>query len=151
MSDSATTPVQKLTGTLLGLLFAGAGAGVMLMVYLDPSQARVPLWVVYAAAGCFVAAGFWIIAQTFGLSRLATLFGLGVVWLLAVPGLWILFGGNASCTVSLGGSSLAMSSEGPDWMCRTVFGLGGLLAGTVAMAFTWQALTRRAGNPNRTG
>lgn len=145
------TPTQKLTGTLLGLLFAGAGAGIMIMVWLDPAQARVPLWVVYAAAGCFVAAGLWIIAQTFGQKGLATLFGLAIAWLLAVPGLWILFGGDASCTVSLGGGSLAMQAAGPDWVCRGIFGLGGLLAGTIALAFTWQAITRRASGTNRTG
>ncbi len=144
MSDTPlpTTPTQKLTGTLLGLLFAGAGVAIMVMVWRDPSQARVPVWVVYAAAGCFVAAGLWSIAQTFAQSRLAAIFALAAVWLLATPGLWILFGGNAACTIGVGGSGLAMESAGPDWLCRGVFGLGGLLTGAVALAFTWQAIAR---------
>lgn len=148
------TPVQKLTGTLLGLAFAGAGIGICLMVWQNPSQARAPLWVVYGAASAFTFAGFWMIAQTFGLKLVADITALVIAWLIAMPGLWMLFDGTgASCTVggSIGGA--AVEGNGPDWLCRGVFGAGGLLVAAAALAFTIAAVRRyrsRAGS-NQTG
>lgn len=149
MPNTVDTPRQKLTGTLIGLLFSGAGVAIMLMVWRDPSLAQVPLWIVYVAAGAFVAAGLWIIAQTFGQTGLATLFGVAIAWLLALTGIGVMLS-DVACNVSFGDSSFTTTTSSGGWMCRTFIGLGGLLALTIAMAFTWAAIRQRF-RSNRTG
>jgi hypothetical protein len=144
------TPVQKLTGTAFGLLFVAAGGGILLMAWRDPSMASAPMWVVEAACACFICAGLWAIAQTFGLTLIATLCGLAIVYLLAAPGLWMLFDGTgASCSVGAAVSGASIAGTAPSWMCRTIFGAGGLVTFAAALAFTWAAIFRRSrSNPS---
>ncbi|MEO6014182.1 MAG: hypothetical protein ABIQ30_11450 [Devosia sp.] len=140
---------EKLVGTGLGLLFVGAGAGIMLMVWREPDQAEAPLWVVYAAASTFSFAGLWMILQTFGLTLLANLAGLAVAYLLAVPGLWMLFDGQgANCSVSGAMADITLSGPGTSWTCRGIFGIGSLLVLLFALLLT-RAAIRQARSPAR--
>jgi len=139
---------EKIVGTGLGLLFVAVGTGIVLMVWRDPGQAEAPLWVVYAAASTFSFAGLWIILQTFALTLLANLAGLAIAYLLAVPGLWMLFDGKgANCSVSGAMADIALSAPATSWACRGIFGVGGLLVLIFALFLTRAAIrqARRAG------
>ena len=139
MSPSTT---EKMKGAGFGLLFASIGAGIMLMVWVDPEGARAPIWVVQAAASTFLFAGLSAAAQSFGLKLLANLLALMVAYALAAPGLWMLFDGQgAACSVSVPLAEMALGG-GTSWLCRGVFGFGGLLTLVFAIVFTWAAIKR---------
>ncbi len=125
-------------GTGFGAIFVVVGIGMMVMMATDQSGLHVPLWVAEAAASCFALAGASIIAQAYGKLRLARAFSLGVIYGLAVPGLWIAFGSDGSgCTAS--GSFGPVSFEGmaSGLSCRIVFGAGAVIVLACAVAVTY--------------
>jgi hypothetical protein len=79
------------------------------------------------------------VAQSLGFAGLGKWIGVLVVFLLAVPGFWIMLGsGEMSCTRSV--SFLWSSSgEGGDLECRVVFGAGAMVVLAMAVAFAWAA------------
>lgn len=128
---------------LFGLVFVLAGSAVLVGVRLDAGNAMAPLWVVEAAASAFILAGLSVIFEGFGLRLVARFCSLLVVYLLAVPGLWTLFEADASCTVTSAISGAMSNGSAPSWMCRAVFGAGGLVVLLAALGFTLAALLRR--------
>jgi hypothetical protein len=127
-------------GIGLGLLFAGLGVMIYVMVRLDPSAARAPGFVIDAAAGCFFFAGVSVVARALNAPLVARLCALPVVYLLAVPGLWVLFGDAGECSVS--GFALGMSASGTasSGVCQAVFGGGAIIVLLFAVAMTVMAL-----------
>jgi hypothetical protein len=136
--------IEKLKSIGFGLLIAAMGAAIMLMVWLDPSGANAPIWVVQAAASTFLFAGLSAVAQALGWKVLANLLVLVVVYLLAAPGLWMLFDGQgANCSATIAFNDLAVGGGASSWVCRGVFGFGGLLTLGAALLFTWVTLSKR--------
>lgn len=121
-----------------GAVFALAGIGIVVMAHLDPSGANAPMFVIEAAAGSFFFAGVSVLARAHGADFIARLLALPVVYLLAVPGLWILFAeGDIQCSVSASIGGLWQSQGASSLLCRSVFGFGGLLVLAIALVFTW--------------
>ena len=114
------------------------------MINLDPSGAQAPMWVVNAAVSTFVLAGISLIANVFGLALVSRLAVAAVAWMLAVPGLWILFDGQgAQCSVSVSLGGLSTAGSAASGLCRTVFGMGGVITLAIAIVFTVVALRPR--------
>lgn len=132
-----------------GGAFMALGLGVAVMVHAAPDAATVPLLVLDAVAGAFFFAGASVVARGFGMELTARICALLMLYLFAVPGLWLFLGDEmASCTVSgtLGGAS--MSGEGDDILCRSIVGIGSVLTLIAVAGFTvsfvrW--LSRRGG------
>lgn len=134
----------KNSGVLFGALFAAMGLGIYLMVHLAPDGARAPVFVVEAAAGAFFFAGVSVIGQALGITLLSRIASLAVVYLLAVPGLWMLLDGNSGgCSVGIAIAGAGLNSAADPALCRAVFGIGGLITLAVALLFTWTALKTR--------
>jgi hypothetical protein len=128
-----------------GFIAVTAGALVLLMINTDPSGAEAPLWIVNAAASTFVFAGLSIVANAFGYRLVGKLCGLAVAFLLATPGLWMLFDGQgASCSASVAIGGMSAASGAASGLCRAVFGVGGIATIAAALLFTWLAFR---GNP----
>ena len=142
------TPTSKTAGTAIGLLFVAIGALIGWMVLADPSAARAPLWVVEAAAGCFVCAGASVVARALGAELAARLLALAVVYLLAVPGLWLLAGDGGSCSVGVAIGATAARGTADPGLCRVVFGTGGIVTLGIAVLFTWSFVRGRRGAPD---
>jgi hypothetical protein len=126
-------------GVGLGIVFAGLGIMIYTMVRIDPSSARAPGFVIDAAAGCFFFAGVSVVARSLNAPLIGRLCALPVVYLLAVPGLWMLFGGSAECSVSGFVSGVGMSGPAPGSVCQAVFGGGAIIVLLVAVAMTVMA------------
>lgn len=136
-------------GARFGAIFIIVGLGMMLMMYLDQSGLNVPLWVAEAAAACFAFAGASMLARAFGKLHLASALSLGVVYALAIPGLWIAFGSDGSgCTVSGGIGFFSFVRDAGALSCRLVFGAGAIITVAAAIALTWAVLRRRALPPS---
>lgn len=128
-------------GTGFGALFVIIGVTMMVVMAMDQGGLNVPLWVAEVAAACFALAGASIIAQSFRKLRLSRAFSLGVVYALAVPGLWIAFGSDGSgCTSSVSLGPIAMSDLTSGLGCRLAFGLGAVITLACAVAFTYAIL-----------
>ena len=137
--------VEKAKQSAAGFLALGLGLFMLLMVNLNPDGAQAPMWVVNAAISTFVLAGISVVAGNFGFPLVSRLAAAAIAWALAVPGLWIMFdgqGAQCSASVSLGGlSTVGTAASG---LCRTVFGMGGLMTLAIAVLFTVLAFRRRA-------
>lgn len=132
-------------GTGFGAIFVVVGLGMMVMMAVDQTGLNVPLWVAEGAASCFAMAGASIIAQAYGKLRLARAFSLGVIYGLAVPGLWIAFGSDGSgCTSSIGIGPISFDSLASGLSCRIVFGAGAVIVLACAVAVTY-AIMRSVG------
>jgi hypothetical protein len=131
---------DKSKTSLAGLLALGVGIGLLLAVNFDPEAAKAPVWVVNAAAMCFVFAGCSVLANGIGWPLVSRLSGAAVAWMLAVPGLWMLFDGQGvQCAASIDMGGLSAASAAASGLCRAVFGIGGLVTLAIAIAFTWLA------------
>ena len=127
-----------------GLAASITGVVLYSIVHLAPEAANAPLFVLDAVAGAFFLAGVSVIAQAWNAPLLGRLSAVLVVYLLAVPGLWMLFGqdvGSCSVGVAIAGTTGQGTADG--LQCRIVFGLGGLITLATALAMTWGAI--RAG------
>jgi hypothetical protein len=131
-------------GVGLGLLFAGLGVMIYAMVRMDPGAARAPLFVIDAAAGCFFFAGISVVARALNAPLIGKICALPVVYLLAVPGLWLLFGDAGECSVSGGVSGPAVSGTAPSGACQIVFGGGAVIVLVFAVAMTMMTLRGKA-------
>ncbi len=123
-------------GVGLGVIFAGLGVMIYLMVRMDPSTARAPGFVIDAAAGCFFFAGVSVVARSLNAPLIGRLCALPVAYLLAVPGLWMLFGGSGECSVSGFVSGVRLNGPAPNGVCQAVFGGGALVVLGFAVAMT---------------
>jgi hypothetical protein len=137
-------PSKGLGGLAFGGLFSLIGAGLYAAVRLSPEAANAPEWVIDAAAGTFFLAGLSVMAEAVNWKFVSRLASLGVVYLLAVPGLWMLFADDPSCSVSgvIGGA--AFGDDASSLTCRAVFGGGAIVTLLAALAFTWVAVRRRS-------
>lgn len=126
-----------------GLAFMAAGIAIIAAVWIDPAQARAPVWVVEAAGALFAFAGLGVVLDRFGLVVAARLSWLVMIYLLAVPGLWTLFDSGASCTVRGALSGAAFNGDVTSVMCRAVLGGGGIIALLAAIGFSLMALFQR--------
>ena len=135
-SDSRNDPANNLW---FGVLFVVVGLAIMAGMIVSPEGLNVPMWVGLAAASTFVFAGASVVVQSLGFGRAGRWIGVFVVFLLTVPGFWIMLGsGEMSCTRSV--SFLWSSSgEGGDLECRIVFGAGAIVVLAMAVAFAWAA------------
>jgi hypothetical protein len=127
-----------------GVLFVVVGLAILAMMILSPEGLNVPMWVGLAAAGTFSVAGASVVVQALGYPRLGRWIAVLVVFMLAVPGFWIMLGsGQMSCTRSV---TFLWSStgEGGDLECRVVFGAGAIITVAMAVAFAWAAWRGRA-------
>lgn len=132
-------------GAGVGTLFLLIGLAMMTIMAVDQTGLHVPLWVAEAAAACFAFAGGSILAQAYGKEHLARAFGLGVVYGLAVPGLWIAFGSDGSgCSASVGIGFAGLGFDPGALSCRVVFGLGAIVTLAFAVAITWAVMRGRA-------
>ncbi len=123
-------------GVGLGLVFAALGILIYAMVRLDPGAAQAPLFVIDAAAGCFLFAGISVVARALDAPLIGRLCALPVVYLLAVPGLWVLFGDAGECSVSGTVSGLGVRGAAPSGACQVVFGGGAIIVLVFAVAMT---------------
>jgi hypothetical protein len=143
---------QTRVPTWIGIPFILIGLFIVVAVRLDPSGARAPLFVLDAAAGAFFFAGVSVTAESWGFRIASRLSSLLVVYLLAVPGLWLMFddgAGSCTSTVAFGGASTR--TAGDPTMCRAVFGAGGLLVLAVALALTWAGVRKLFGRQKPDG
>ena len=120
-------------GIWVALLFIGAGAAMMIGMAVDQAGLNVPLWVAQAAAFAFVSAGVSILGQVISKPWLSRLGGLGVVYCLCVPGLWILLDpATKSCTATIA----FFSQTAGDLTCRIAFGTGAVITAICAVLMT---------------
>ena len=136
-------------GKGIGAVFAALGVGMFVMMRLHPEGANAPEFVLDAAAGTFFCAGLSILGQAFGQPLLSRIAGLAVVYLLAVPGLWLLLGEDTgSCSVGIALGGLGSMAPGDPTMCRVVFGAGGIIVAAVAVVLTVAAIRERRRKPD---
>ena len=131
-----TNGTSVAAGIGFGMIFAGLGVMIYLMVRMDPSAARAPGFVIDAAAGCFFFAGVSVVARALDAPLIGRLCALPVVYLLAVPGLWMLFGDAGECSVSGLVSGVSVSGTAASGVCQAVFGGGALIVLLFALAMT---------------
>lgn len=118
-------------------VFMAIGLGFPIMVRLNPEAANAPLFVLDAVAGAFFLAGLGTLLQTLNLPLAARFASLLLVYLFAVPGLWMLFGDDVgACTVGSSAAGIGTSAPGDPTLCRLVFGGGAILVLLLAAAFT---------------
>lgn len=133
-SESRNAPANNLW---FGVLFVVVGLAIVAMMILSPEGLNAPMWVGLAAASTFVFAGASVVAQSLGFAGLGKWIGVLVVFLLTVPGFWIMLGsGEMSCSRSI---SFLSSGAGGDLECRVVFGAGAIAVLAMAVAFAWAA------------
>lgn len=131
-SDSRNDPANNLW---FGVLFVVVGLAIMAGMIVSPEGLNVPMWVGLAAASTFVFAGASVVAQSLGFAGLGKWIGVLVVFLLAVPGFWIMLGsGEMSCSRNVTFLSESTSTAG-DLECRIVFGAGAFVVLAMAVAF----------------
>lgn len=132
---------ERTPGVGFGLIFVCVGLGMMALMAVDQTGLNAPLWVAEAAASCFALAGASIIAQSYGKIRLSRACSLGVIYGLAVPGLWIAFGSDGSgCSTSIGLGPISFDSMASGLSCRLVFGIGAVITLACAVAVTYAVL-----------
>ncbi len=136
---------SRAAGIGFGAAFVAIGLLIYFGVRLSPDGASAPIWVIEAAAGAFFFAGVSQIAQTLNAPMLARLCGLVVVYLLAVPGLWMLFGGDGQCSVSHAIGATSFSGDADPLTCRLVFGGGAIVVLGFALLMTWVTLRKLRG------
>jgi hypothetical protein len=134
-----TNGTSVAAGIGLGVLFAGLGVMIYVMVRMDPSAARAPGFVIDAAAGCFFFAGVSVVARTLNAPLIGRLCALPVVYLLAVPGLWVLFGDAGECSVTAFALGVGASGTASSGVCQAVFGGGAIIVLLFAIAMTVMA------------
>lgn len=142
--DQVAARRQRQPGIWFGAIFAAIGLFIYIMVRMDPSRAQAPEFVIDAAAGVFFFAGLSIIGQALHMPTVGRVAGLAVVYLLAVPGLWMLLGedgGQCSVSIAIGGATT--SGAGDAGLCRMVFGIGAIITLGFALTMTVLALRRR--------
>jgi FtsH-binding integral membrane protein len=129
-----TSPRHPYVGALAVL----AGAGVALMVSLQPHKLRAPAWVAYAAALAFVFAGVSMLAQASGASRrVLAWIGVLLVACLMAPVAWIAIAApDGRCQVSFLGSFM----PGTQWICRAGFMLGAAIGVLILVVMLRQAM-----------
>jgi hypothetical protein len=136
--------VEKAKQGAAGFLALGFGVFLLLMVNLNTDGAQAPMWVVNAAVSSFVLAGISIVASTFGFPLVSRLATAAIAWALAVPGLWIMLDGQgAQCSASVPLGGLPTVGSAASGLCRTVFGMGGLVTLAIAVVFTVVAFRRK--------
>lgn len=141
--EAETETAPKHPGLGFGLIFVAVGIGIYLLVRADPSGANAPAFVIDAAAGAFFFAGISIVGQALSQPLVSRMAGLGVVYLLAVPGLWMLLGDDqGQCSVSIAIGGMGTSGAGSADMCRMVFGAGGVLVLGFAVLMTVLSFSR---------
>jgi hypothetical protein len=129
-----------------GMLFLAIGVAMMGWMAFDQAGLNVPLWVGEVAAATFALAGASIMLRALGHDRLAKALGIGVVYCLLVPGLWIAFGSDGSgCSVSASLPFGWLSDLTEALSCRIAFGIGALVALAIAIAMTYAMLRPAAG------
>lgn len=131
------TAQQKQPGWGFALLFMGSGLAMMIGMAVSQEGLNAPLWVAEVAALGFFFAGVCILAQSRNWPRLGKIAGLGVVYCLAVPGLWIMLSpdtGSCSSTLSF------ITHQAGNMECRVVFGIGGIFTLVIAVWMTIIAL-----------
>ncbi len=120
-----------------GGVFIALGIGIAVMVHAVPDAATVPLLVLDAVAATFFFAGASVVARGFGMELTARLCALVMLYLFAVPGLWLFLGDDvATCTVSGTLSGATMRGEGGELLCRSIVGIGAVLTLVAVVAFT---------------
>jgi hypothetical protein len=120
-----------------GGVFIALGLGIAVMVHAAPQAATVPLLVLDAVAGAFFFAGASVVARGFGMELAARLCALVMLYLFAVPGLWLFLGDDvATCTVSGTLAGAPLRGEGNELLCRSLVGIGSLLTLAAVGLFT---------------
>lgn len=146
--ENTSKPLTRNGNLGLGAVLVAVGGFIAVAVVLHPENANAPVWVVQAAGATFLLAGITLISQALNLPLLGKLAGLGVAYMLAVPGLWILFAGSGQgCSVSVALGGMTFDDAANAVMCRAAFGFGGLITVAFALLATWQALRRRKPRP----
>lgn len=131
-----------------GGVFMAIGLGIVIMVRLAPEAANAPQFVLDAVAGVFFLAGLSTLLQTLNLPPAARFASLLLVYLFAVPGLWMLFGDDVgACTFGGSVAGVAKSGTADPTMCRVVFGGGAILVLLVAVGFTIDFVRRLRRDP----
>lgn len=129
--------MEQRVAAWIGGVFMALGLGIAVMVHAAPDAATVPLLVLDAVAGAFFFAGASVVARGFGMELAARLFALLMLYLFAVPGLWLFLGDEvATCTVSGTFSGASMGGEGDQVLCRSIVGIGSVLTLVAVAAFT---------------
>jgi len=117
---------------LSGALFVACGIGGMVGFLLNPERVNGPAWIGQVASGAFVFTGLAIICQTLGLKRTFDWLVLGMLLSLFAVGSWVSLGpGMRVCDVGL----WVVSSAAGGIACRSVFGVGAITVGAIAL---WQ-------------
>lgn len=136
--------VTRLKASAFGWAFVGMGVFMGIYIPLNPEGANAPMWVIEVAAAAFFFAGLSFVLQAFALPWLARISVVVLAYLLAIPGLWMLFDAQgAQCSGSVSVLSVSFAQGANDITCRVVFGLGGLLTLGFAIAMTWVAIKNR--------
>jgi hypothetical protein len=131
-----------------GGVFMAIGLGIIIMVRLAPAAANAPQFVLDAVAGVFFLAGLSTLLHTLNLPLAARFASLLLVYLFAIPGLWMLFGDDVgACTVQGSVAGLAASAATDPTMCRVIFGGGAILVLLLAAAFTVDFVRRLRRKP----
>ena len=129
--------MEQRVAAWIGGVFMALGFGIAVMVHAAPDAATVPLLVLDAVAGAFFFAGASVVARGFGMELAARLFALLMLYLFAVPGLWLFLGDEvATCTVSSVAGGVRDSGTGDPLLCRSIVGVGSLLTLVAVAAFT---------------
>jgi hypothetical protein len=145
MADTASSP----DNTWYGVLAIATGMLVAFFVHFAPQSGDAPAWVGDACAAAFVCAGIAILSASRGWPPLVgKLAGLVAAYMLVVPGIWIVFGGDpARCSVSAAFGSLSLASDAGAMLCKSVFGGGALLTLAFALLLTVRSLRRSGPKP----
>ena len=142
MSDAT----QKPDDTLYGLIAMATGIVTAVFVHLNPQAGDAPAWVGDACAAAFFCAGVAIAAQPRGWTLLGKLAGLGAAYMLVVPAVWVVVGGDpARCSIGAALGSFALGDAGAG-LCRGVFGFGALLTLLIAVLMTRASFAKRGSN-----
>jgi hypothetical protein len=129
---ATSRPNEMAIGAALIIMAALAAA----LIFLHPEKLRVPAWVAYGALSSFAFGGLAIIARRLAAKRAVSWLGAGTVCGLLVPGLWVAFGPNPQCSISLPG----FQGPGSEWLCRIGFGAGSALASVILILAIRRAL-----------
>src|SRR5262245_10927614 len=130
----ATTVPRNTDTALPGIIAMATGIGVALMIHLTaPQPGDAPSWVGDACAAAFSFAGLSRFAQSHHWSLLSKLAGLGAVYMLIVPGIWIVFAGDPRrCSIGIVSGPFT-ASGGAGGLCGAVFGIGTFIAVLIAL------------------
>lgn len=143
------TPASTPDNTWYGMLAVTTGIVVALFVHLAPQAGDAPAWVGDACAAAFFCAGVAILAASRGWPPLVgKLAGLVAAYMLVVPGIWIVFGGDPErCSIGAAFGSLSLAGDAGAVLCKSAFGGGALLTLAFAVLFTVQSFRRQHPEP----